>query len=458
MAALCSAAGLSFACSKENPGGSQSTIQLTVNPEIQPLNGEAAKTYIDADNNVLWGGGEKMVLGISEDSGLTELIESEAVDGDGASKISFSFDLSSGLLGRGTVISGIYPSSCATAEGGSFKVTLPGAQNATATSYDPAAYLLVAKPCSLDETAQGGSYVWNAAFRRAAALNKLTLKGIDEPVSSVKISTPGISLAGSRSIDPLTGDSGEISDGIQSVSVSYSSPLPAADEIDIWFTSWKADIPEGGTLTVEVTTSGSTLTRSISAGASGIHFYEGQLNTLGIDMSGSGKPVGEQPGWLELPKYNGDEEYLGSLYAGDKRNYSYFYDPDWYSSMWTAYPLYSDAMGSEKRPGSWSWNPQVPAELQIDVRDHSYGANYSGTINNTIYSRGHQIPNGDRNGNSEMQRQTFYVTNSTPQIQDYFNGGIWQKLEQALQDEANSSSADTLYIATGPVFQIQGQE
>lgn len=53
-----------------------------------------------------------------------------------------------------------------------------------------------------------------------------------------------------------------------------------------------------------------------------------------------------------------------------------------------------------------------------------------------------------------MQLQTFYVTNAVPQIQDNFNGGIWQTLEAALQSEAKS---ETVYIVTGVAFNKQGE-
>ena len=111
--------------------------------------------------------------------------------------------------------------------------------------------------------------------------------------------------------------------------------------------------------------------------------------------------------------------------------------------------LYADAIGSG-RSDKWAPNPDIPESEQINVWDGSYGVNVGGTI----YSRGHQIANGDRNGNSAMQRQTFYATNSTPQIQDNFNGGIWMHLENELQSMAGGS--DTLYIATGPVFRTAG--
>jgi endonuclease G len=53
-----------------------------------------------------------------------------------------------------------------------------------------------------------------------------------------------------------------------------------------------------------------------------------------------------------------------------------------------------------------------------------------------------------------MQLQTFYVTNSVPQIQSSFNGGIWNSLEQALQGVAERQ---TLYIVTGVAFKKVGE-
>ena len=50
--------------------------------------------------------------------------------------------------------------------------------------------------------------------------------------------------------------------------------------------------------------------------------------------------------------------------------------------------------------------------------------------------------------------QTFYVTNSVPQIHENFNNGIWQTLEAALQSEAKS---ETIYIVTGVAFAKVGE-
>ena len=146
--------------------------------------------------------------------------------------------------------------------------------------------------------------------------------------------------------------------------------------------------------------------------------------------------------WLELPgAVSGSNYVVNTYYDGSDRNYTHLYDKSTYTSLWTAYPLNSSHMGSLSRPSSWSYSPSINTSDQVNLRSSSYNDNYS---------RGHMIPNASRNGNETMQLQTFYVTNSVPQIQDSFNGGIWQSLEGALQGIAKS---EEIYIVTGVAFQ-----
>ena len=126
-------------------------------------------------------------------------------------------------------------------------------------------------------------------------------------------------------------------------------------------------------------------------------------------------------------------------------NYTAYYDTSTYTSMWVAYPLNSSHMGSLTRPSKWSYNPLISTSYQVNLCDSSY---------NDSYSRGHLIPNASRNGDSTMQSETFYVTNSVPQIQDNFNGGIWSSLEGALQSIAKS---EEIYIVTGVAFAKEGE-
>lgn len=131
--------------------------------------------------------------------------------------------------------------------------------------------------------------------------------------------------------------------------------------------------------------------------------------------------------------------------CGDRVNYTALYDTERYASLWVAYSLTSEDMGDIKRPSSWSYNPQLSTSKQVNLCSRSY---------NDDYSRGHLIPNASRNARREEQEQTFYVTNSVPQIQNGFNGGVWMHLESAVQHYAEH---EPLYITAGVVFEPVGE-
>ena len=178
--------------------------------------------------------------------------------------------------------------------------------------------------------------------------------------------------------------------------------------------------------------------------------------TPGEDTGGSTTGGGITGGvptetWLELP---GEDK--GGLYpnavelkvkSDSERNYTAYYDKSTYTSMWVAYPLESKYMGSLSRPDDWSFNPLLSEADQVNLCDATY-SDYP------PYARGHLIPNASRNGNKDMQLQTFYVTNSVPQVQDGFNSGIWSSLEGALQSEAKKKIT---YIVTGVAFAKVGE-
>lgn len=177
-----------------------------------------------------------------------------------------------------------------------------------------------------------------------------------------------------------------------------------------------------------------------------------------------------QPGgWLEMPSYSAETLYgtttssLTDLYplthwaemgGVQARNYSLLYDPEVFASYWVAYPLCL-AHTSTGRNDSWAADPDVPSEKQTQVTK-GYGITWdSGNYSQQTYARGHQIPNADRNGVPEMQAQTYYATNVTPQIQNAFNGSIWGNLEEAVRGLLVNAT-DTVYVCTGPAFMKKG--
>lgn len=147
---------------------------------------------------------------------------------------------------------------------------------------------------------------------------------------------------------------------------------------------------------------------------------------------------------------------MGTFYGSgsqtdDNRNYSYNYSYTRYASLWTAYPLKASHKSGSASTGSWSLNPVVDDDYQIDMTGNSYPTMY----NASNYSKGHQCPNGDRKSNQQMNSQTYYCTNQTPQIQNGFNGNIWNALETAIRNLV-SNADDIVYVVTGPVYQTVG--
>lgn len=218
-----------------------------------------------------------------------------------------------------------------------------------------------------------------------------------------------------------------------------------------------ASLPSGtpGDFSVTLTglVPGETYVYQAYAIVQGTGVYSSQVKTFWapstqfVEMPGGVKPAVDED-WLELataPEL-GNRYEVETYYDGSNRNYTHCYDKSTYTSIWTAYPLNSTHMGSLSRPGSWNYSPNISEEYQANLCSHSYSGD--------TYSRGHMIPNGSRNGNSVMQKQTFYVTNSVPQRQNKFNGSIWNALEQALQSVAKS---EEIYIVTGVAFNKVGE-
>lgn len=174
-------------------------------------------------------------------------------------------------------------------------------------------------------------------------------------------------------------------------------------------------------------------------------------------------PAIAQTGWLEIPAAldGASNNYVGTLYDGSTRNYSFLYDYSTYASLWVAYPLSpSDLSGTEYSHSSWAKYSEIDADKQVNISS-AYGVSYTPTsyVNGNSYARGHQVPDADRDHTtSTMLSQTYLSINSTPQIQNGFNGGIWQNLENAIRTEVKDYG-DTVYITTGPVFQtVDGKE
>ncbi|MDE7068918.1 MAG: DNA/RNA non-specific endonuclease [Alistipes sp.] len=150
---------------------------------------------------------------------------------------------------------------------------------------------------------------------------------------------------------------------------------------------------------------------------------------------------GHARAWAELPARAESAGYVyvshfASLGGRSVRNYSYCYDPALHVARWVAYPLHAVYRGTVDRTNEFAYDPKIDYSWQPDLGSGSYRGSYD---------RGHQLPSADRTATRDLNLQTFYATNMTPQL-DRLNQDMWARLETKVR---NQMCSDTLYVVTG---------
>ena len=269
-------------CQKDEfkPDGNGKTAVITVHAVAEDL-ANATKTHIEG-SQVLWDADEQMKIILFGDSESNiKAFDSESFTPD-ADNTTGTFTVTVNTTTH-TKMAGIYPSSAAgwvEAEAAA-PIALPSRQAATASSYDPAAYVMITAPDDLKE----GDFTWEAYYKRIAALNKFTLTNLPNGVKRVIVTFPeGQNAAGTRNFDLTTGEPGDISNGSNAIDVRYASVLGAGSN-DIWFTSWAVDMKEGDPLIIKAETADKAYTKTFTAKQTGELLRENYLNSGTFDMS-----------------------------------------------------------------------------------------------------------------------------------------------------------------------------
>lgn len=294
-APICLAVLAFSACNKEqNVPVAPEKINITVKAVPEAFSNPETKTYIDETQTIIWGKGEYMTIGVlAGESTVFATSSAESADAwDGDAEAYFGFSLTPGETAETYKYVGVYPTSAAVNynsspaynnndDAAAFKVSLPSTQNATALSYDPAAYIMVAKPESFNSV----QTEWTASYRRATALNKVTLTNIPEDIVSVEFTAPAeVYMAGRRYIDLTTGNSGELYGDTRTETIEVKASLSGDSKI-VWFTSWEVEIPVGKTFTIVAKSATKSYTRVLTVANKSIAFKEGFLNTLKVNMA-----------------------------------------------------------------------------------------------------------------------------------------------------------------------------
>ena len=246
--------------------------------------------------------------------------------------------------------------------------------------------------------------------------------------------------------------------------------MPTTGSLDLLSRQWQVDDSSTAEISVPVTVSGATATAtalilpiekttsemkvlftlpngrtytwSLREGQS-LVMGQQRTHTITLKDTGTGK-VAEVGQYFELPAKKNLPNTLEVQHMlpsnRSARNYFLLYNTKLHLAHYVAYPLYKDLIEKKvDRTNAWGYDPNISKAYQPNLK-RSYVENYS---------KGHQIPSGDRLSSREDNVSTFYYSNMVPQRQHH-NGGIWQQLENQVRTLANG--VDTLYVVTGVGF------
>ncbi len=121
--------------------------------------------------------------------------------------------------------------------------------------------------------------------------------------------------------------------------------------------------------------------------------------------------------------------------------YSLSYAEKYEQPEWVAYELYGDNLRKEnkvERHSSFKADPMIKS-----------GSAKPSDYTRSGYDRGHLAPAADMAFSEEAMKQSFFMSNISPQ-EPSFNRGIWRELEEQTRDWCLTS--EHFYVVVGPVL------
>ena len=160
----------------------------------------------------------------------------------------------------------------------------------------------------------------------------------------------------------------------------------------------------------------------------------------GAGFCGEAAAVLEESGDGEVP----ESLYLGVPREPDlllvRRGFAVGYSNKYRQAVWVSYILSAEnlALPQLKRGGKFQADPAVRRDPV-----------HSGEYVRSGFDRGHLAPAADMTYSFETMRNSFYMTNISPQL-PACNRGIWKRLETQVRRWAVREGE--LYVITGPIF------
>lgn len=122
------------------------------------------------------------------------------------------------------------------------------------------------------------------------------------------------------------------------------------------------------------------------------------------------------------------------------KHYSLSYNEKHEQANWVAYILTESSLRLPNVKRAKRFNPDYSVNSQS-----SFHSDYT----HSGYTRGHLAPAGDMAFSEASMKESFLMSNMSPQIRK-FNNGIWKELEETVREWAYDF--DELYIVSGPIL------
>lgn len=170
--------------------------------------------------------------------------------------------------------------------------------------------------------------------------------------------------------------------------------------------------------------------------------------------------------YAELPVQEDNPDwYYGTLYSTSVktqtpvRNYSFCYDTRRCNPIWVAFPMhaiYTEGGSGRTDPDPWAPYPELPDNKQSIIWDitgdglHQYWSYSNPLGDGGIWSKGHLCMSSSRGGaGSELNVQTFYAVNISPQKNSGSFAKLWNDTESTHWTRGTEICSDTLYVVCG---------
>lgn len=258
------------------------------------------KTVLQEDGSVLWGEGENLIVFQTVGSTTTTAVSSDGETSDGGQTMTFGVSFAENTEATSFTYNAVYPASAWTAVGdeantnvAALKTIFPATQKPTATSFDAAADLLIAK--TLATEVQPSSL--SLSFQRMVAVGKMTINNLASESNVKEIVFAAMNgeenanqpiLAG-RNRYNLTEGSAEYgyNSPVNAITMDYAGQTIAANGMTAYFTCCPFELGEGDSFKVTVSTEDGKIyskTFTLAAGKS-LAFKAGRASKFSVNMA-----------------------------------------------------------------------------------------------------------------------------------------------------------------------------